>query len=108
MFMYNLLEYTKNYRKTIGSLYNCYRDELSNDADDNNFDNIKVVNSNTFKYKNKITGNTYNVDAGAQGYDVNKNGTQEVELAIPLKYLDNFRRTLNIPLVTCKVSLELK
>ena len=31
--MYNLLEYSKNYRKTIGSLYNYYRDELS---DDNN------------------------------------------------------------------------
>ena len=108
MSMYNLLEYSKNYRKTIGSLYNYYRDELSDDADDNNFDNIKVVNSNTFKYKNKITGNTYNVDAGAQGYDVNKNGTQEVELAIPLKCLGNFWRALNIPLISCEVSSELK
>ena len=106
--MNNLLEYSKNYRKTIGSLYNYYRDELSNDADDNNFDNIKVVNSNTFKYKNKITGNTYNVNAGAQGYDVIKNGTQEVELAIPFKYLGNFWRALNIPLISCEVSLELK
>ena len=53
MSMYNLLEYSKNYRKTIGSLYNYYRDELSDDADDNNFGSIKVVNSNTFKYKNK-------------------------------------------------------
>ena len=108
MFMYNLLEYSKNYRKTIGSLYNYYRDELSDDADDNNFDNIKVVNSNTFKYKNKIIGNTYNVNAGADGYDVNKNGTQEVELAIPLKYLGNFWRALNISLISCEVSLELK
>ena len=108
MSMYNLLEYSKNYRKTIGSLYNYYRDELSDDTDDNNFDNIKVVNSNTFKYKNKITGNTYNVDAGSQVYDVNKNGTLEVELAIPLKYLVNFWRALNIPLVSCVVSLELK
>ena len=108
MSMYNLLEYSKNYRKTIGSLYNYYRDELSDDADDNNFDNIKVVNSNTFKYKNKITGNTYNVDAGAQAYDVNKNGTQEVELTIPLKYLGNFWRALNVPLISCEVSLELK
>ena len=108
MSMYNLLEYSKNYRKTIGLLYNYYRDELSDDADDNNFDNIKVVDSNKFKYKNKITGNTYNVDAGAQGYDVNKNGTQEVELAIPLKYLGNFWRALNIPLISCEVSLELK
>ena len=108
MSMYNLLQYSKNYRKTIGSLYNYYRDELSDDADDNNFNNIKVVNSNTFKYKNKITGNTYNVDAGAQGYDVNENGTQEVELATPLKHLGNFWRALNIPLISYEVSLELK
>ena len=104
MSMYNLLEYSKNYRKTIGSLYNYYRHELSDDTDDNNFDNIKVVNSNTFKYKNKIIGNTYNVNAGADG----KNGTQEVELAMPLKYLGNFWRALNIPLISCEVSLELK
>ena len=108
MSMHNLLDYSKNYRKTMGSLYNYYRDELSDDADDNNFDNIKVINSNTFKYKNKITGNTYNVNAGAQGHDVNKNGTQEVELAIPLKYLVNFWRALNIPLIGCEVFLELK
>ena len=106
--MYNLLEYSKNYRKTIGSLYNYYRDELNDGADNNNFDNIKVVNSNTFKYKNKITSNTYNVDAGVDGYDVNKNGKQEIELAIPLRYLDNFWRTLNIPSISCEVSLELK
>ena len=108
MAMYNLLEYSKNYRKTIGSLYNYYRDELSDDADNNNFDNIKVVNSNTFNYKNKIIGNTYNLNAGDDDYDVNKNGTQEVELTIPLKYLGNFWRALNIPLISCEVSLELK
>ena len=50
----------------------------------------------------------YNVNTGAQGYDVNKNGTQEVELAIPLKYLSNFWRALNIPLISCEVFLELK
>ena len=109
MSIYNLLEYSKNYRKTIALLYNYYRDELSDDADDNNFDNINVVNSNTFKYKNKITGNTYNVNAGAQGYDINKNDTQEVELTIPLKYLGNFWKALNIPLISCEIkSLELK
>ena len=69
--MYNLLEYSKNYRETIGSLYNYYRDELTNDGNDN-FANRNVVNSEAFKYKNKITGNTYNVNAGTQGYDVNK------------------------------------
>ena len=108
MSLYNLLEYSKNYRKTIGLLYNYYRDELSDYADDNNFDNIKVVNSNTFKYKNKIIGNTYNLNAGADDSGVNKNGTQEVELAIPLKYIGNFWRALNIPLISCKVSLGLK
>ena len=39
--MYNLLEYSKNYRKTIGSLYNYYRDELTND-NNNNFANRNV------------------------------------------------------------------
>ena len=58
--MYNLLEYSKNYRKTIGSLYNYYRDELSDNNDNDNFSNITVVNSNTFKYKNKIINNTNN------------------------------------------------
>ena len=106
--MYNLLEYHKNYRKTIGSLYNYYRDKLSNDPDNVNFNNIKVVNSNAFKYKNKIISNTYNVAAGAAGYDVNKNGKQEVEIVIPLKYLGNFWRALNIPLISCEVFSELK
>ena len=117
--MYNLLEYSKNYRKTIGSLYNYYRDELSDDADNDNFDNIKVVNSEAFKYKNKIIGNTYNIDATIPNpdgtgrlpnpnYKANKNGKQEVERAIPLKYLDNFWRALIIPLISCEVSLELK
>ena len=117
--MYNLFEHSKNYRKTIGSLYNYYRDELSDNVDHDNFGNIKVVNSNTFKYKNKIIDNTYDVDAripnpdGAGQIDnriyiANKNGTQEVELAIPLKYLGKFWGALNIPLISCEVSLELK
>ena len=103
--MYNLLE-----RKTIGSLCNHYGDELTNDniPADNVFNNVRVVNSNTFKCKNKIIGNTYNVDAGAAVYDANKNGTQTIELAIPLKYLGNFWRALNMPLIICEVSLELK
>ena len=106
--MHNLLEYSKNYRKTIGSLYNYYRDELSDYNNPNEFPNANVVNSNTFKYKNKITGNTYNVAAGAAGHDANRVGEQDVELAIPLKFLGNFWRALNIPLISCEVSLELK
>ena len=90
--MYNLLEYSKNYRKTIGSLYNYYRDELSDNANDND----NTVNSNTFRYKNKKYGNTYNVAAGTEGYIPNKNGTQNIEFAIPLKYLGKFWRALNM------------
>ena len=94
--MYNLLEYSKNYRKTIGSLYNYYRDELSDDNDNDNFDNIKVVNSEAFKYKNKIIGNTYNVDsthvppAGGNrvpnpDYCANLSGTSSVILGNTIK-----------------------
>ena len=99
--MYNLLEYSKNYRKTIGSLHNYYRDELRNDDDDNNFRNIKVVNSNSFEYKIKFIVNTYNIDAtipnpnpataavnpGVENpnYDANKEGTKTIKLVIPLK-----------------------
>ena len=92
--MYNLLEYSKNFRKTIGSVYNYYRDELSDDNNPNNFPNTNVVNSNTFKYKNKKTGNTYNVAEGAAGHNANRVGKQEVELAIPLKYLGNFLESI--------------
>ena len=117
--MYNLLEYSKNYRKTIDSLCNYYRDELNDDANPNNFANNNVVSSNSFQYENKIIGNTYNVDStivpaggGARvanpNYDANNSGKKNVELAIPLKYLGNFWRALNIPLISCEVSLELK
>ena len=94
--MYNLLEYSKNYRKTIGSLYNYYADELSDDNNPNNFPNTNVVNSNAFEYKNETIGNT------------NNQGTKDVELAVPLKYLGNFWRALNVPLISCEIILELK
>ena len=106
--MYNLLLYSKNYRKTVGSLYNYYRNKLSGDADNNNFNNIKVINSSGFKYKNIIIGNTYNINAAAADYDANKEGTRAIELAIPLKYLGNFWRALDMPLISFEVSLELK
>ena len=47
--MYNLLEYSKNYRKTAGSLWNYYRNEPSDSLSSN---------SESFKYKTSITGNT--------------------------------------------------
>ena len=117
--MDNLLEYIKNYGKTIGSLYNYYRDEFNDYVNLNIFANNNVVSSNSFQYKNKIIGNTYNVDStivpaagGARvanpNYDANNSGEKNVELAIPLKYLGNFWRALDIPLISCEVSLELK
>ena len=49
--MYNLLEYSKNYRKTIGSLYKYYRDELDDDVDFNNHPNNNIVSLNAFQCK---------------------------------------------------------
>ena len=79
--MYNLLEYSKNYRKTTGSLWNYYRDEPSNPLSSN---------SECFKQKTSITGNTYNAGAGEAGCDANKIGKNETEVVIPLKNLSNF------------------
>ena len=96
--MYNLLEYSKNYKKTTGSLWNYYRDEPSDPLSSN---------SKSFKYKTNITGNTYNIGAGEAGYDANKVGKNETEVVIPLKHLSNFWRSLNIPLINCEVELIL-
>ena len=96
--MYNLLEYSKNYRKTTGSLWNYYRDEPSDPLSSD---------SESFKYKTSITGNTYNIGAGEEGYDANKVGKNETEVVIPLKHLSNFWRSLNILLINCEVELIL-
>ena len=115
--MYNLIEYSKNYRKTMGSLWNYYRDDLTEDTNNINFLNKNLINSESFKYKTSITGSTYNVDAritnkeGNQvnnpAHDANKSGKKEVEIAVPLKYLSNFWRTFYMPLINCEVSLIL-
>ena len=55
--MYNLLEYSKNYRKTTGSFWNYYRDE-SNNPSLNNYNPDPITNSESFKYKSSITGKT--------------------------------------------------
>ena len=74
--MYNLLEYSKNYSKTAGSWWNYYRDELTDETNDDNGPNKNVINSKSFKYKTSITGSTYNVAATAGDYDANKEGTK--------------------------------
>ena len=72
--MYNLIEYSKNYRKIAGSLYNYYRDELSDDTNNNDNLNKNVINSESFKYNTSVTGSTYNVNeriTNAEGNQVN-------------------------------------
>ena len=89
--MYNLLEYSKNYEKTSGSLFNYYRDEPNEITigAGNNAINISIRNSKSFDYKTNITGS---LDAG-------EDEKEDVEIAIPLKYLGNFWRSLDIPLI---------
>ena len=115
--MSNLLEYSKNYSKTTGSLWNYYRNESTDNTNNINIPNKNVINSESFKYKASVTGSTYNVDAkianpegneiNNPAYDANKSGKKEVEIAVPLKYEGNFWRTLDMPLITCEVSLIL-
>ena len=69
--MYNLLQYSKNYRKITCSLWNYYRDEQSNPLSSN---------SKSSKYKTNITGNSYNVGAGDTGYDANEVGKKKLKL----------------------------
>ena len=90
--MYNLIEYSDNYSDTSGSLWNFKRDEIINNADVTN-DN----NAPSFKYKASLIDNT--------GDDGTKNG---VKIAVPIKYLSNFWRSLEMPLINCKVELSLK
>ena len=86
--MYNLIEYSDNYAKTTGSLWRFFRDEPVADDD--------IEDSESFKSKKEITGKTPNND--------NK---KDVEIMVPLKYLSNFWRTLEMPLINCEVNLIL-
>ena len=98
MSMYNLLEDSKNNKKTTVNLWNYYRDEPTNPLSSN---------SESFKYKTSITENNYNVGATEEGYDANKVGKIKTEVVILLKHLSNFWRSLNIPLINCEVKLTL-
>ena len=91
--MYNLIEYGDNYSKILGSLWQYYRDEsaLTNaDVLDN-----YPGNSASFKFNQKITGST--------GDD----GTKAVQMIVPLKYVSNFCRTLEMPLINCEINFIL-
>ena len=84
--MYNLIKYSDNYSKISGSLWQYYKD----DPNDN------LANSESFKSKVKITGRT-----------PNNGNTKDVEIIVPLKYLSNFWRKLEMPLINCEVNLIL-
>ena len=84
--------WTFNYSDTSVSLWQFKGDEIINNADVSN-DN----NAPSFKYKASIIGNT--------GDNRRKIG---VKIAVPLKYLSNFWRSLEMPLIDCKVGLSLR
>ena len=84
--MYKLIEYSDNYSKTSGTLWQYYKHEP----------NDNLADFELFKSKVKITGKT-----SADG------NTKIVEIIVPLKYLRHFWRTLEMPLINCKVNLIL-
>ena len=87
--MYNLLEFSHNYQDSTGNLYQFKRDE----PPDNNAD---VANNTTsLVYKSTLISGT------------NDNNVNNVKLVVPLKYISNFWRSLEMPLVNFKVDLEL-
>ena len=106
--MYNFLDYSKNYRKTTGSLWNYYRDE-PNIYPDNNYNQNSITNSESFKYKTSITRKTSN-----ENQENNENTEQEntktkkiIEIVVPLKQLSNFWRTIEMLLINCEIELIL-
>ena len=86
MSMYKLIEYSDNYSKISGSLWQCYRDEP----------NDNLADSESFKSKIKIAGKT--LAAGNE---------KDAEIMVPLKYVIIFGRTLEMPLINCEVNLIL-
>ena len=94
--MYNLIEYTDNCSKTSGILFQFCRDVPAVD-DDGQITDFTEANATTdlLNLKVKLTVQT------------GKNGTKNVEIMVPLKYLSNFWRTLEMSLINCKITLDL-
>ena len=84
--MHKLLEYSKNYSKATESFWNYYRDEPNSGA--NNNINYSVKDSKSFDYKASITGKL-------EGNNTEK----EHEIVVPLNYLSNFWRILDVPFI---------
>ena len=92
--MYNLIEYSDNYQDSSATLYQYKRDE----PPDNIANNLTQVNSTSFKYKIKLLGNPVLDGAIAK---------LSVKIVVRLKYLSNFFRSLEMPLINCKIKLNL-
>ena len=95
---YNLFEYSKNFRKTTGSLFNYYRHEPNSGTEVNgaNTINCSIKDSKSFDCKTSITG------------ELERNNVEkDVQIAKPLKYLTNFWKNLDMPLINCEIPLTL-
>ena len=100
--MYNLIKYSDNYSKTSGSLWQYCKDipAVNNAGNIVDFNGANATDS--FNFKTKITGQT-----AADNNNGNIAGRVDVEIMVPLKYLSNFWRTLEMPLINCEVELIL-
>ena len=97
--MYNLIEYSDNYADSSGSLYQFKRDEppMNNAVNPNN---VALDNSTSFKYKASLLGK-------ATVADGNDRSLKNAKTVVRLKYLSNFFMSLEMPLINCKIHLEL-
>ena len=87
--MYKLIEYSDNYSKTSGSLWQYCKEIPAVDDNDAIIDFNGADATDSFNFKTKITVET------------NNNGIINIEIMVPLKYLSNFWRTLEMPLIIC-------
>ena len=97
--MYNLIEYSDNYQDSSATLYQYKRDEP---PEDDVVADLTADNSDSLKYKIKLLGNVTEVAGNAAGVR-----RLNVKIVVPLKYLSNFFRSLEIPLINCKIKLNL-
>ena len=98
--MYNLIEYSDNYQDSSATLYLYKRDEP---PEDDAVADLTANNSDFLKYKIKLSGNVTEV-AGDAAAGVRK---LNVKVVVPLNYLNNFFRSLEMPLINCKIKLNL-
>ena len=97
--MHNLIEYSDNYQDSSATLYQYKRDET---PEDNAVTDLTADNSDSFKYKIKLLGNIPQL-----AVDSARVGKLNVKVVVPLKYLSNFFRSLEMPLINCKIKLNL-